>query len=263
MANASGTPLRVPPPAAGLPGAAELRADGVCVSFGDFQVLRDVDLTLGQGEIVGLIGPNGAGKTTLVNVLSGYQRPTSGKVRLDGVEIGRWSPARRARAGVGRTFQAGRLFGSLDCRDNLLAAALASGQPPRAAEALVEDLLGFFGLSAWTEAPADALPYGHGRLLAVARALAARPRLLLLDEPAAGMNEAEVAQFVELLRRVPSERDCGVGIIEHDMSVIMSVCERVLVLDHGVAIASGAPDEVRSDPAVRKAYLGTEAHADA
>jgi branched-chain amino acid transport system ATP-binding protein len=238
--------------------AGELRAQRVNVAFGDFQVLKDVDLIVRQGETVGLIGPNGAGKTTLVNVLSGYQSSESQTITLDSVDIQRWSPGRRVRAGLSRTFQAGRLFGRLTCRENVVAAGLATGLRPHRAEEVAEQLLDRVQLSAWGDAPAGRLPYGHARLLTVARALATRPRFLLLDEPAAGMNEAEAARFVELLKGLPSDYGCGLVVIEHDMSVIMAVCEWLLVLDHGVAIGYGTPEEIRANLAVRKAYFGSE-----
>jgi branched-chain amino acid transport system ATP-binding protein len=210
------------------------------------------------GEVVGLIGPNGAGKTTLVNVLSGYQRPTNGNIHIADLEVTRWSPDRRARAGVARTFQGARGFQGLSVYDNMLAAALGTQRSRRRSNAYVEELLQSFGLEAWAQTPAGSLPFGIAKLVAVARAVATRPRFLLLDEPVAGMNDAETEQFIKLFAVISASGRCGIVVIEHDTSLIMRVCERIQVLDHGATIAVGSPAEVRTDPAVIKAYLGTE-----
>jgi branched-chain amino acid transport system ATP-binding protein len=233
-----------------------LRARGVDVRFDGVHALAEVDLTLAPGEIVGLIGPNGAGKTTLINVLSGFQRPTAGAVVLDGVEVTRWAPYRRARAGIGRTFQAVRSFAGLTVRDNLLSAAYAAGRGRRAARRLADDTLALVGLTDRAGTPAGSLAYGQERWLGIARALCAGPRYLLLDEPAAGLNEQEGDELLAMLRGIRDRDGCALLVIEHDMRLIMRLCERLHVLDHGRTIAVGPPAEVSRDPLVLSAYLG-------
>jgi branched-chain amino acid transport system ATP-binding protein len=250
-------------PPRGSLGAEILRAQRISVAFGQLRALDAVDFGVHPGEVVGLIGPNGAGKTTLVNVLSGYQRPTTGAVMLGNLNVTQWSPDRLARAGLVRTFQGARGFLGLSVRDNLMAAAMGGGARRREARAIVGELLAQFQFEARAENRAGALPFGLQKLLAVARAVAARPRFLVLDEPVAGMNEAESEQFVRVLSSISSSSGCGVVVIEHDMSLIMRVCDRIQVLDHGVTISMGTPAEVRADPAVVKAYLGSEVAVDA
>jgi ABC-type branched-subunit amino acid transport system ATPase component len=242
-----------PPPADG----GSLGARGVHVRFDGVHALAEIDLTLGAGEVVGLIGPNGAGKTTLVNVLSGFQRPTEGSVRLDGADITRWAPHRRGRAGIGRTFQSVRVFPGLTVLENLEAAAYGVGLRRRAATRTAGELLELVDLQAVAAAPAGALAYGQERRLGIARALAATPRFLLLDEPAAGLNEQESDELLALLRGIRDERGCALLVIEHDMRLIMRLCERLQVLDHGRTIAAGPPAEVAADAAVLEAYLGS------
>jgi branched-chain amino acid transport system ATP-binding protein len=240
-------------------GATELRAQRLSVIFGQLHALREVDFWVREGEVVGLIGPNGAGKTTLVNVLSGYQRPTRGRVTIANVDVTQWSPDRLARTGLARTFQGARAFSGLSVHDNLMAAAIGAGKSRRKCRPLVLELLDLFQLSPWSRTRAGALPFGLAKLLAVARAVATRPRFLLLDEPVAGMNDAESDQFIAVLSSISGPSRCGIVVIEHDMSLIMRVCQRIHVLDHGITICVGRPTEVRTDPAVIKAYLGTEA----
>lgn len=236
-------------------------ASSVSVHFGELVALDDIDFVLRPGEIVGLIGPNGAGKTTLTNVLSGFQRPTRGSVTLDGTDVTRWQPDRLARGGVCRTFQSVRAFGAISVWQNVEAAASAIGLRRRERTELVGRLLSTMGLYERREVPARDLPHGDERRMSVARALAVRPRYLLLDEPAAGLNEHESDDLVGALSLIRRDFGCGLMVIEHDMRVIMSLCERIHVLDHGRSIASGTPSQIQADPAVLTAYLGSTGRA--
>ncbi len=239
------------------PTAGALRADGVSLAFAGLQVLKDVDLTLTPGEALGLIGPNGAGKTTLVNVLSGFQRPDAGAVALDGAVVTGASPARLARRGLGRTFQAALPFPQLSGLENVAVGAMGMGAGRRRAVALATDVLARLNLLELATVPAGSMPPGSQRLLGVARALAIQPRYLLLDEPAAGLSEAEGEQLVEILRNVLADFGCGILLIEHDMSIVMKLCPRVQVLDDGRTLRIGSPQEVQADPAVIESYLGS------
>jgi branched-chain amino acid transport system permease protein len=234
-----------------------LRAAGISLAFSGLQVLRDVDLGLEPGEALGLIGPNGAGKTTLVNVLSGFQAPDSGAVWLDGVDVTGRSPARLARGGLGRTFQAALPFAQLSCLESVAVGAMGMGVGRRRALAVAVDVLGRLDLLEQAARPAGSLPPGRQRLLGIARALAIEPRYLLLDEPAAGLNEAECEELVAILRGVLADFGCGILLIEHDMNIVMPLCSRVQVLDDGMTLRIGTPEEVRADPAVVQSYLGS------
>jgi branched-chain amino acid transport system permease protein len=237
--------------------ARALRAEGISLAFAGLRVLRDVDLSFGPGEALGLIGPNGAGKTTLVNVLSGFQAPDSGTVSLDGVDVTGRSPARLARGGLGRTFQAALPFPHLSGLESVAVGAMGMGVGRRRAVAVATDVLDRLHLLDRAALPAGSLPPGGQRLLGIARALAIGPRYLLLDEPAAGLNEAECEELVEILRGVLADFGCGILLIEHDMSIVMRLCSRVQVLDDGMTIRIGTPDEVQADPAVVESYLGS------
>jgi len=238
-------------------GGAELLAEDVHVHFEGVRAVDGVDVTLHRNEILGLIGPNGAGKTTLVNVLSGFQRPTSGSVVLAGQEITGWPPHEIALAGLCRTFQAVRPFPHLSVRENVEVAALAGGAKRWEARAFAEEILAQVSLNDVGDLRADALPHGLERRLGIARALAARPQFLLLDEPGAGLNEAESDDLIGALRVIQLSFSLGLLVIEHDMKVIMNLCDRIQVLDHGKTIALGTPDAVRADPEVITAYLGS------
>jgi branched-chain amino acid transport system ATP-binding protein len=241
-----------------------LALDQVTVRFGANQVLTDVDLVVPAGEVVGLIGPNGAGKTTLFNVVTGLQRPTRGRVRFDRVDISRLDTHHRARRGIGRTFQRLELFGDLTVRDNLRVAGeirnrwrflgLGAGRVDVDREA--ERLLDLLGLRAVADVDAGEVPTGTARLVELGRALIARPRLVLLDEPASGQTERETEAFGVLLRRLVDDEGVTVLLVEHDMTLVMEVCDHVHVLDFGQVIAHGTPDEVRADERVLAAYLG-------
>lgn len=220
-----------------------------------------MSLTLATGEIVGLIGPNGSGKTTLVNVLTGQVKPISGRVAIQDVELTGLAPRAIALKGVARSFQIVRLFNNLTVRENVETAALTHGAGRRAAKAKADALLAQYGLTARAHDLAGELNYGAKRRVEIARALAADPRFLLLDEPAAGMNEEESEALMRLLATLPAERDLGLLIIDHDMALIMRLCHRLHVLASGRTIAEGDVESVRNEPAVIEAYLGAPADA--
>jgi branched-chain amino acid transport system ATP-binding protein len=236
-----------------------LRASAVSRSFAGVQALRAVSLELRPGEVLGLIGPNGAGKSTLVNVLSGFDRPTQGEVLLDGRDVTRWRASRRGRHGLARTFQHSHAFRALSVRENVEVSALGDGASPREASRRAGELLDLLGLAAYAHAPASALSHGDERRLGVARALATEPRYVLLDEPAAGLPEGEVPSFAAVIRSVRDDHGAGVLLIDHNISLIMDVCDRIQVLDQGETLAEGAPNEIRADLDVAAAYLGDSA----
>ena len=237
---------------------AELRAEGVTVRFQGLCALEAVGLSLGEGDVLGLLGPNGAGKTTLVNVMSGFQRPSSGGVNLDGTRVNDLAPEALARRGVARTFQSVRLFARLTVLENVEVAALAHARGSATAREAARAALSFVGLGGAARRLAGELPYADERRVGIARALALRPRYLLLDEPAAGMTDVECQDLVGLIRRLPGEFGCGVLLIEHNMSVMMQVCGRLHVLNGGRTLAVGPADSVRRNPEVIAAYLGTQ-----
>ena len=224
------------------------------------QALDGVTLELHRHEVVGLIGPNGAGKSTLVNVLTGFDTPTAGRVELGERDVTGWSPHRRARAGIGRTFQHSRSFRGLTVRENIEVAALGTGSGPGEARSRAAELIARLGLDG--DAAAGQLPHGHERLLGVARAIAAAPSFVLLDEPGAGVPEAEVGELAEIVRAVRNDFDAGVLLIDHNMALVMEVCDRIHVLDQGRTLAEGTPAEIRANLDVTSAYLGESAVAE-
>jgi branched-chain amino acid transport system ATP-binding protein len=249
------------------------------LSFGGLRALSELNLQVGEGEIVSLIGPNGAGKTTVFNVITGVYEPSAGDVVFAGASIAGLAPHSIARKGIARTFQTLRLFLNMSVMENVLAATYGNTKAmpwesilrlPRArreereAREVAGDVLSFFGQRLagyrWDQ-PAYSLSYANRRRLEIARALATRPRLLLLDEPAAGMNPAETHEITELIGRLCTERDLSVLVIEHDMHVVATCSDRVVALDHGVKIAEGGFDAVASHPAVVEAYLGRDPEA--
>ena len=243
------------------PGAA-LRATAVSRSFEGVRALDGVTTEVRRTEVVGLIGPNGAGKSTLVNVLSGFDAPTSGTVELDGEDVTRWPAHRRGRAGLARTFQHSRSFRSLSVRENVEIAAIGTGTGPREARRRADELLELLGLGRRAADSASSLPHGDERRLGVARALATEPRYVLMDEPAAGLTEAEVPAFAAVVRAVRDDHEAGVLLIDHNMALIMDVCDRIQVLDQGRVLAEGTPADIRANLDVAAAYLGESAVAE-
>ncbi|MCA0851325.1 ABC transporter ATP-binding protein [Salipiger thiooxidans] len=237
---------------------ATLSASGITVRFGGLTVIDKVDLTVSRSEVLGLIGPNGAGKTTFVNVLSGFQKPQEGNVRLGETDITGTPPDHRARLGLVRTFQAVRLFPALTVSENIIASAQAMGCSHRECRQRERDLVELLDLGDWAGVDAGALPYGVERRAGIARALTAKPSFILLDEPAAGMNEDEAFAFLSVVGRI-RETDCGVLLIEHNMGIVFDLCDRVHVLRSGSTLAVGTPTEIRNHATVREAYLGSAA----
>jgi len=250
-----------------------LTLDHVTIKFGGLVAVNDFSLDIRKGELVGLIGPNGAGKTTVFNIVTGQYTPTSGRVIFEGRDITGWRPDLIAAAGIARTFQNVRLFTGLTVLDNVLvsqhlrlkssflSAAFQLSDYVKEDEdgrARGMDLLERVGLASLAKEQAGSLPYGQQRRLEIARALATNPRLLLLDEPAAGMNPEETTQLMKFICRIRDEFGLTIFLIEHDMRLVMGICERIRVIDYGVSIAEGTPQEIQSNPRVIAAYLGEE-----
>jgi branched-chain amino acid transport system ATP-binding protein len=240
----------------------QLHADRVSVAFAGLRALSEVDLAVEPGRIVGLIGPNGAGKTTLVNVLTGFQAATEGAVRLDGQPLSGLKPHELRRRGIARTFQGGRLFRDLPVIDNLEVTGVGLGQSRAAAIAEAEAMLDWMGIAPVADRIAGTLPYTDERRVAIGRALMGAPRFLLLDEPAAGMSAAEAADLSDLIRRIARERGVGVLLIEHNVGLVLGLCDHIVVLDSGAVIETGPPAAIRDSERVRHAYMGTAADTD-
>ncbi len=237
----------------------ELAVENVTVRFGGVTALDDITLALNPGEILGLIGPNGAGKTTLVNVLSGFQRPSSGRVRIGTKDATSLPSYRYAIGGVARTFQAVRLFPGMTVAENIEVSCVNIGLSRSAARKRAVELLAWGKLADKADRMASTLSYGDERRVGLLRALALNPKFLLLDEPAAGLNAAEADELRDLIGHIQDSFACAVLLIEHNMALVMNLCHRLHVLDGGRTIAAGTPAEVQAAPAFRKAYLGAHA----
>lgn len=248
-----------------------LEIKNLSIEFGGLKALSDFSFALDAGELVALIGPNGAGKTTAFNIATGVYAPTTGSIRLDAHEIAGRSPWEISRRGIGRTFQNIRIFAALTVLENVLVGfhqdithgfwgtllrSRHHAREEREHERQARELLAVLGLTAVAEAKANSLPYGLQRRLEIARALATGPKVLCLDEPAAGMNPQEKIELTTLIRVIGSRFGVGIWLIEHDMKLVMSIAQRITVLDHGETIAVGTPEQIRANPRVIEAYLG-------
>jgi branched-chain amino acid transport system ATP-binding protein len=233
-----------------------LTIQGLCKYFFGLRALDGVSFTLSRGEILGLIGPNGSGKTTLINVVTGLLPATRGQVFANGMEITNQKPYQIAHSGLARTFQTIRLFRELTVLENVEVAAVSMGLYRAGARKRALEVLEEIGIARWAEMRAGVLPYGLERRVEVARALATQPSFLFLDEPAAGLNEDESEELLQILADIPSQKNLGMLIVDHDMRLIMRLCHRLHVLNFGKTIGEGTPEEVRKIPAVLQAYLG-------
>lgn len=236
-----------------------LSAENVTVAFSGLTALSSVDLEISPGRISGLIGPNGAGKTTLVNALTGFQAPTTGDVKLWGKSLAGLKPHEVRRRGIARTFQGGRLFRDLAVVDNLEVTGVGLGMSRATAVAEAEAMLEWIGIGDLANRTAGTLPYTDERRVAIGRALMGQPEYILLDEPAAGMSAQEAADLSSLIRRIAKDMGCGVLLIEHNVGLVLGLCDHIVVLDSGAVIEEGDPAAIRGSEKVRHAYMGTAA----
>jgi branched-chain amino acid transport system ATP-binding protein len=238
---------------------ATLHVRDLSKSFAGLKAVDDISLDLHTGEILGLIGPNGSGKTTLINIMTGLLAKSGGTVIIDGLDVSAYPAYRVVRAGLARTYQTIRLFKNLSCAENVETGAVGVGKSRRAAARLAHDLLEEVGLGGSDDLPASGLTFRDQRRLEIARALASQPKFLLLDEPAAGLNEDETDALLTFLKPLPKAKQFGILIVDHDMRLMMNLCDRLHVLNYGKTIAEGTPSEVRNNPEVVAAYLGSAA----
>lgn len=233
-----------------------LQAKKITIRFGGLTALYDVSICFSNSDIFGLIGPNGAGKTTLINALTGFQKFERGSTFVDSINISRLKPHLIARIGIARTFQGGRLFGRLSALENAESGAIGIGLNRKKARKCAMEILGWMGLLGKSALPANSLPYGDIRKIGIARALASNPNYLLLDEPGAGLNDFESAKLMEMILKIRDDFKCGILLVEHNMRLVMGVCERVHVLNGGRSLVEGTPEEIQSEASFRQAYLG-------
>lgn len=257
----------MPSTSGGYAAAATLTVDGLTKDFVGLRALDSVSLTLERGKILGLIGPNGSGKTTFIHVITGFLKPTRGRIRVGEVDITGWPAHKIARLGLARTFQTIKLFQELTVLENVEVAAVSAGYPRQQARGRAYEMLEMLGALELGDSQAKALPFGQERHVEIARALAANPDFLLLDEPAAGLSQMESEALLKTLASIPPQTGCGLLIVDHDMRLIMRLCDHLHVLNFGHTIGEGTPDEIRGNPAVIEAYLGASVeeggHADA
>ncbi len=238
-------------------------ASDINKSFGALQVLNGVSILIKPAETVGLLGPNGAGKTTLINIIAGYEKQDGGTISMDGTSMDAMKPNARARAGIARTFQSGRLFSQLTVAENIALGALGLGVNPDVAQKRAAETIEILGLQSLSSFPAGTLSHGNARLVGLARAVASQPKYLIMDEPAAGLNEAEIPKLLSALKLIKENIGCGMFLVEHNVGLVAKACERVIVLATGILIFDGAPKDALINTEVKNAYLGDAAFGEA
>lgn len=238
-------------------------ASDINKSFGALQVLNGVSILIKPAETVGLLGPNGAGKTTLINIIAGYEKQDSGTISMDGTSMDAMKPDARARAGIARTFQSGRLFSQLTVAENIALGALGLGVSRDVAQKRAAETIEILGLQSLGSFPAGTLSHGNARLVGLARAVASQPKYLIMDEPAAGLNEAEIPKLLAALSLIKENIGCGMFLVEHNVGLVAKACERVIVLATGILIFDGAPKDALINTEVKNAYLGDAAFGEA
>lgn len=234
-------------------------ASDINKSFGALHVLNGVSILIKPAETVGLLGPNGAGKTTLINIIAGYEKQDSGTISMDGTSMDAMKPDARARAGIARTFQSGRLFSQLTVAENIALGALGLGVSRDVAQKRAAETIEILGLQSLGSFPAGTLSHGNARLVGLARAVASQPKYLIMDEPAAGLNEAEIPKLLAALNLIKENIGCGMFLVEHNVGLVAKACERVIVLATGILIFDGAPEDALINTEVKNAYLGDAA----
>ena len=236
-----------------------LRAENISRRFGGLLAVSDFNFELSPGEVLGLIGPNGAGKSTTFNIISGYYKPSSGRITFLGRDVTGLSTVAMSRLGLVRTFQHGSLLKGMTVRDNILMGTLHSLRDRHAREKRIAETAEMLGLADMLDLIAGSLPHGHQRMLSIAIAFAARPRLLCLDEPLAGLNHTEMGAALSVMQRIRDEFDTTILLVDHNMRAVMQICQRIVVLNYGRKLAEGTPAEIRNNPDVIRAYLGDDA----